>query len=144
MNISINVKELYNTINNLKPARSAWGRGVQTYTSLILENVIEYAPETVETVAGLKDICLNGARDWKQYAAGGGGFVYDHAIINTLCTPSEIKRLRYKEGGYRQPGHNETWIDVEARALYQAWELIKFEAVKQQARKDAALGEVRV
>lgn len=136
MNISINVKELYNTINNLKPARSAWGRGVQTYARMILEDIVEYIPDTVETVADLKAACLNGAKDWKQYAEGGGGFVYDEAIITTLCTPSEIKRLKYKEGGYRQPGHNETWIDVEARALLQAWRLIRFEAIKQQARTE--------
>lgn len=141
MNISINIKELYGTINNLKPARSAWGRGVQTYAQMILENVINYV-DTVKTVSELKDICLKGAKNWNQYAYGGCGLVYDEAIIKTLCTPSEIKRFKYKEGGYRQPGPNETWIDVEARALYQAWELIKFEAIKHQARKDAALGEV--
>lgn len=144
MNISINIKELYNMINNLKPARSAWGRGVQTYARLILDNIIDYTPETVATISELKDICLNGAKDWNRYAYGGGGLVYDEAIIKTLCTPSEIKRLKYKEGGYRQPGPNEIWIDVEARALYQAWQLIRFEAVKQQARKDAALEGVTV
>lgn len=119
------IRELYNTINNLKPARSAWGRGVQGYASLILEDIIDYTPETITSVFELKDICLNGAKDWKQYAEGGGGLVYDDTIIKTLATPSEIKRLRYKEGGYRQPEPGVTWIDVEARALFQAWQLIK-------------------
>lgn len=119
------IKELYNTINNLKPARSAWGRGVQFYAGFILESIVDYAPETITNVSELKDICLHGARDWKQYAEGGGGLVYDDAIIKALATPSEIKRLRYKEGGYRQPEPGVTWIDVEARALYQAWQLIK-------------------
>lgn len=119
------IKGLYNTINNLKPARSAWGRGVQGYASLILESIVDYAPETITNVSELKDICLKGAKDWKQYAAGGGGLVYDGYIAEALCTHSELKRLRYKEGGYKNPSKNENWIDVEARALYQAWQLIK-------------------
>ena len=119
------IRELYNTINNLKPARSAWGRGVQFYAGFILESVIDYAPDNITSISELKDICLNGAENWKQYAAGGGGLVYDGYIAEALCTSSELKRMKYKDGGYKDPNKNETWIDVEVRAMFQAWQLIK-------------------
>lgn len=41
-------------------------------------------------------------------------------IAERLATPSEIKRLRYKQGGMREPNARETWLDVQARALFQA------------------------
>ena len=126
------IKELYNTINNLKPARSAWGRGVQFYAGFILESIMDYAPDNITSVFELKNICLNGAESWKQYAAGGGGLVYDGYIAEALCTPSELKRLKYKEGGYKNPNKNENWIDAESRALYQAWLLIRDTATAEE------------
>lgn len=43
--------------------------------------------------------------------------IYDGDIAERLCTPSEYKR---KRGGDFQPNSRETWLDVQARALYQA------------------------
>lgn len=118
----IRLKDIYSTIEN-KKTRGAWNNGVKVYALYLLEGVILEDDNLVYTVPGLKDRLLNGAENWQQYAAGGGGFVYE--IASTLCTPAQLKRYTYKEGGLKDPNKYETWIDVEARALYQAWLLIR-------------------
>lgn len=120
----IRLKDIYSTIEN-KKTRGAWNNGVKVYALYLLEGVILEDDNLVYTVPGLKDRLLNGAENWQQYAAGGGGFVYDYEIASTLCTPAQLKRYTYKEGGLKDPNKYETWIDVEARALYQAWLLIR-------------------
>lgn len=64
----------------------------------------------------------NGAADWSQYSYGGCALIYDGEIAETVCTPSE---LRCKRGGELQPNSRETWLDVQARALSQAWRMIR-------------------
>lgn len=39
-----------------------------------------------------------------------------------VCTPSELKRT---DGGMNAPNSRETWLDVQARALYQACNRIR-------------------
>lgn len=94
------------------PARSAWKRGVKAYAIDILEDV------------DLSEVCnkqmmskaiLNGADDWLQYSEGGCAFCYDRDIAERLCTKTELKKFSHK-GLY--------WINVQARALQQAAELV--------------------
>ena len=120
----IRLKDIYNIIDN-KKTRGAWNNGVKVYALFLLEGVILEEDDPVYTVPGLKDRLLNGAKNWQHYAAGGGGFVYNYEIARTLCTPAQLKRYTYKEGGLEDPNRYETWIDVEARALFQAWLLIR-------------------
>ena len=94
-------------------ARSAWEKGVILYAFDILDNMED--GEVTE-----KNL-LNGAKDWKQYSYGGCALIYDVDICHRLCTPSEIKKT--KDGEHR-PNKQENWIDVQARALYQAAQLI--------------------
>ena len=94
--------------------RSAWDSGVVKYAMELVHNV-GFGEEITE-----KNL-LSGAKDWKQYSEGGCSLIYDIDICHRLCTPSEIKKT--KDGGHR-PNKNETWIDVQARALYQAARLI--------------------
>lgn len=47
---------------------------------------------------------------------------YDADIAARVCTPSELKR---KHGGAYEPNSRETWLDVQARALYQACNRIR-------------------
>lgn len=98
------------------PARSAWSKGVRDYALDIINNLEEWNAPITEAAA------LNGAESWKQYAWGGCGLVYDEAIATALCSPSELKRCK---GGQLQPNSREKWLDVEARALFQAWKLIE-------------------
>jgi len=94
-------------------ARSAWKKGVILYAIDILDSIDD--EEITE-----KNL-LNGADNWKQYSEGGCALIYNIDICHRLCTPSEIKKTK---GGERRPNKQETWIDVQARALYQAARLI--------------------
>lgn len=116
------VEHIRETIEN-KPARSAWDNGVKVYALELLENLEEginggyIDPEDLESPALLKKALLNGAADWSQYSWSGCSLCYDCQIAKRLCTSSELKR---KRGGDLQPNSRETWLDVQARALYQA------------------------
>jgi hypothetical protein len=107
---------LYNKIESFK-SRSAWGRGVQSYALELVESAeIELTPDNV------KAVLLNGARDWKEYSFGGCADIYDSDIAERLCSPSELKK---KKGGDLQPSSRETWLDVQARALFQSFNLVR-------------------
>ena len=118
----VTIEKIRETIEN-KPARSAWKRGVKVYALELLESLEEgingsyIDPADLESPALLKKALLNGAADWNQYSWGGCSLIYDGDIAERLCTPSELKR---KRGGDLQPNSQETWLDVQARALYQA------------------------
>ena len=104
---------IFNRIEHLNP-RSAWNRGVMRY-ALELINSIEVGEEITEKKM------LNGAKDWKEYSEGGCALIYDELICSRLCTVSEIKKTK---DGKRRPNKQETWLDVQARALFQAARLI--------------------
>lgn len=106
------------------PARSAWSRAKKEYAAELLGNLrgaAAYAAET-GTPSPLTDretvraALLNGARDWSEYSWGGCALIYDGDIAARVCTPSELRRTH---GGQRDPNPRETWLDVQARALYQ-------------------------
>lgn len=107
---------------NEHTGRSAWAKGVAEYAAEILE-AIDYVDEDELTSSALIDrALLNGADSWKQYSEGGCSLIYDGDIAERLCTPSELKRTR---NGERRPNSREEWLDVQARALFQASKLIK-------------------
>lgn len=92
------------------PTRSAWARGVKATAADLLEGL---ADDVVLT----KEALLNGAQTWKEWSEGGCGLIYDADIAKRFCSPSEFKKTRE---GERQPNNRETWLDVQARAAYQA------------------------
>ena len=57
-----------------------------------------------------------------EYAWGGCGLIYDIDIAELLATKSEMytRTGNFKE----QPNNHEQWLDVYARAVYQAFRLI--------------------
>ena len=95
------------------PARSSWKRGVKTYAIELIDG-LEGRDVTKENL-------LNGAEDWSAYSYGGCALIYDADIAKTLCNPTELKRTK---NGDRQPNGQETWLDVQARALHQACSLV--------------------
>ena len=100
-------------------ARSAWARGVKVYALELLEGYEgEEIPENWEA---LKADLLNGAENWKAYSWGGCSLIYDRDVAERLSTPSELKITR---NGNRKPNAREEWLDRQARALYQACNLI--------------------
>ena len=119
--IAVEVKE---KIENFK-ARSCWAKGVRDYAVHLFNEYIDnekavrgYIPN-IFTITEKK--LLGGAGDWKQYSWGGCAFAYDGDIARALCTPSELKRTK---NGELPPNSQEEWLDVQARALYQAARLI--------------------
>ena len=96
--------------------RSAWSRAVTAYAVEIVEAMS--ADGAREISRACEADALNGARDWRQYSDGGCSLVYDAEIAERVCTPSELKR---KRGGDLEPNSSETWLDVQASALAQAW-----------------------
>ena len=115
---------LYNKIENVN-ARSAWGKGVKWYALYLIEQLEDYT-KVVPKRAEIESVLLNGAEDWKQFSYGGCALIYDQGIAETLCSPSELKRVTRKDGTLRDKANSrETWLDVQARALFQACNLIK-------------------
>ena len=124
-----NNQAVTNEVNNAK-TRSAWSKGVKAYALDILASFEEsgqWCEENGESVPELDErTALNGASDWSAWTYGGCGLVYDAYIAERLCTPSELRKL---DGGARVPAGAATWCDIEARAAFQAWQMIA-EAVR--------------
>ena len=110
---------VYNTIELMTP-RSAWSQGVREYALELLDDDWIDIDENCNLNL-LEKHLLNGAHDWKQYSWGGSSLIYDSSIAKRLCTPSELKITK---DGQRNPNKNEQWLDTQARALYQAFNLI--------------------
>lgn len=127
-----NLHEVITTIEASK-ARSTWDRGVKAYALEMLE-----ALETAVNDGYVyeDDLCnrsmieralLNGASTWHEYSWGGCSLIYNIDIAKRLCTPSEFRKVaRNGERHFelKAPNAREEWLDVQARALYQACGLI--------------------
>lgn len=111
--------ELINAIKASK-ARSAWARGVKKYALNLAEEIYENDTDIVQ--ADLS-VYLRGAENWEDYSYGAHScsLVYDYDIAERLCNASELKKTKY---GFKQPNSKTTWLDVQARALHQSYELI--------------------
>ena len=116
--MTIDINTITTAIKTRK-ARSAWDKGVTLYALELLDNLRDL-PAT-DSRQEIKKALLNGARDWDEYSWGGCSLIYDADIAQRLCTPSELKQ---RKNGDLRPNHNESWFDVQARALYQAFRLI--------------------
>ena len=112
--------------------RSAWSRGVNGYAVDMLQQLTDYykdgyiSADDLSDFTACKTAALNGARNWSEYSWGGSALVYDGDIASALCNPSELKKTR---NGERRPNSREEWLDVQARALYQAFNRV-YSAIK--------------
>ena len=117
-----NIEKLYQSIENEKQ-RSAWNKGVNEYALELVEQLGEQISNGYFDELDLSDskkvraALLNGAENWSQYSWGGCSLIYDGDIAERLCCPSELKKTR---NGERRPNSREEWLDVQARALFQA------------------------
>ena len=109
--------------------RSAWDKGVKLYALELLENyseMLDYAKETGGyTPRFIETALLLGAENWMAYSEGGCSLVYSADIAKRLCSPSEMKRKTSRSGMIMPPTRIETWIQVQGRALNQAWRLLR-------------------
>lgn len=128
------LEEIRATVKAQK-TRGAWAAGVKVYALEILDTIeerSEYEGHEPETMEELTDYALNGAKDhqkpndiyraWSVASWGGSYLIYDGDICRRLCTKTEQKQTN---GGNRRPNKREEWLDVQARALFQAYNLIK-------------------
>ena len=105
--------------------RSCWERGVKSFALDLLDKYDEccaYADANGSPVPELTETTLlNGSSDWYAYCYVGMALIYDGDIARTLCTPSELARTSF---GDKAPNPRETWMDVQARAYRQAFNLL--------------------
>lgn len=119
------LREAYKQISITYWGISQWSKGVQEYAYDMLENLYENYDE-IENENLLHKALLNGAEDWRQSSWGGCWLIYDKDIAERLATNSEIKRRTYKNGQLNNWANaREQWLDVQARALFQAETRIK-------------------
>lgn len=108
---------------------SVWKRAVKEDAIRLLDYFVEYYSinegENVNfDVPNFAEL-RQGAKDWVQFSYGGCAYVWDTDIAQHYCTPSELKKVQDKEGGVKKPNSKENWLDVQARALFQAEYLIR-------------------
>lgn len=116
--------QLLQAIRNYKNGRSVWAKAVkEDAICLISENISKHNKHlALSNTTLLEKALLNGAENWGQYSWGGCGLVYDCDIARHYSNNTELKITK---NGNRRPNKQEEWLDVQARALYQACELIK-------------------
>lgn len=116
-----------------KKPRSAWDQGVRKYALEILEEARQnYGGREELNLRNYNRVLLNGASDWKQYSHAGCSLIYDEDIAKRTSNKTELIMTR---GGQRRPNARESWLDVQARALYQASNRIVREAIEVIDRK---------
>ena len=120
--MSTKKKQLLEAVAAHKAGRSAWDRGVKAYAVELVEDLDDSADLSDEVM--LAKALLNGAQSWAQYSDGGAALCYDADIAERLCPPSAVKRTKW---GMLPPNGRENWIDVQARALWQAHKVIETE-----------------
>lgn len=108
---------------NARKDKSAWSKAVTAYALELVETLDNWDKQP-ESVAELREMILNGAADWNAYSWGGSSLIYNQDIAERVCTPSELKRVTTKNGLRDMANAREHWLDVQARALYQAANLI--------------------
>ena len=118
----MNINQVIANVKREK-VRSAWSKGVKVYALSLLEELKDnYNGRDIVNYNLLEKALLNGASSWQQYSDGGCALIYDHDIAKTLCNPTEFKRCK---GGELPPNSRENWLDVQARALFQAYRMIR-------------------
>ena len=119
---TVNKQQLLEAVAAHKAGRSAWARGVKAYAVELVEALEDSADLANEVM--LQKALLNGASSWREYSEGGCALCYDADIAERLCPPSELKRNKW---GMLPPNGRETWLDVQARALWQAHKVVEKE-----------------
>tara|TARA_B100000424_G_scaffold43006_1_gene29292 strand:- start:637 stop:1050 length:414 start_codon:yes stop_codon:yes gene_type:complete len=119
---------LKNYIKNAKGMKSAWNQGVIEYALELVDNLEEYQLNGWNHVN--EQTLLNGASNWEEYSYGGCSLIYNEDIAERLLTPSELKKFYYEDcslikfNNYKNPNKKEDWMQMQARALFQAMMLI--------------------
>lgn len=116
----ITIDRIEKITKRIAPKKSTWEKGVLMYAMDLLEDLRGIDSLTVNDLTNfnlLDKALLNGADTWSQYSYGGCSLIYNRDIAKRLCTKYELKQTK---DGFYDPNIRENWLDVQARALYQA------------------------
>ena len=107
-----------------KTPRGKWYDGVSLYAVDLIQNYMkDNNLDDKDDVGEITEkTLLNGSLDWHQFSTTGGGLQFPRKICARLLSPSAQMKTNYGEW---KPSKDEDWNELEARALYQAWLLIK-------------------
>lgn len=126
--MQVNIVKTIEKIEGLK-FRSTWQKAVQEDASWLMESLFDdHFDEIVNdtmTFEGMGDfeyVLRMGADTWKDFSEGGGALISDEDIAKHYCTASELKKTH---NGEKAPNSRESWLDVQARAFWQAALLVK-------------------
>jgi len=104
------------------PARGTWSRAVRDDAYTLVEGMeVDALPSDPRA---LKSLLLNGARDWYQYSADGCALVYYVDIAGHYLTKAEYARWSKPRHEPSMGFGGETLIDMQARALAQAYRIV--------------------
>lgn len=108
-----------------KRARSAWNEGVRKYALRMMRDYYEELSNFNPKLPIEEKTFLNGATTWEEASYSGCYLICDEDIARMLCNDTELKKTLYGALRPNPEGFYEYWLDVQARALRQAWLLIK-------------------
>jgi hypothetical protein len=109
-------EKIRNEVKAIKGRKSAWNDGVLAY-AIEMINKIEDSQEHICVQA-----VLNGCDNFIQLSETGRYLTYDDDIVNRLMTPAN--RKKFADGKLDSPNKYESWLDIQAKAMGQAWYLI--------------------
>ena len=124
-------KQIFDTIKretDSRTTRGAWSKGVNLYAHELIEALEEaikggwFDMEDLKAPKMVEKALLNGAASWSEYSWGGCSLIFNYDIAERLCNPSELKKTDH---GQKDPNPREQWLDTQARALFQASEIVK-------------------
>lgn len=128
------LREALGAYYDKKKPRGAWNTGVKEYAESLLCDGEISSSESFGSVKELEKALLDGCEDWKEYSYNGMSLIYNYHICKALCPISEQRK---KQFGMLPPNSRETWLDVQARALFQAGIIIARVFVALQSQKMA-------
>lgn len=128
LEIKVNITKTIEKIEGLK-FRSIWDKAVQEDASWLMESLFddhfdEIVNDTMtfQSMGDFEYVLRMGAETWKDFSEGGCALIYDGDIAKHYCTNSELKKTH---NGEKAPNSKESWLDVQARAFWQAALLVK-------------------
>lgn len=81
-----------------KHARGRYQKALYEYAWELVDNIADNYETTaeelehMENITDLKELALNGSKDWNQYSWGGSSLCYNYDILTRLFCPSFVKR----------------------------------------------------
>jgi len=131
----VKIEDVRAAVESVK-TRSAWDRGVKAQALDFCDEMADWAAFDTDNKPGeglaggvircasfgeLVELLRNGAEDWSQASWGGNGLNYDQDIAERYSTKSELTRTR---NGELRPNSREDWLDVQARGMGQAAQMV--------------------